>query len=82
LKDKPEWLFEKNSAGKVPTVEIVSNEKDGSSKILNESLIIADYFNEAFPDVPSLVSSDPFRKAQDRMWMESFNKVITHLSAF
>jgi len=74
LKSKPEWLFEKNSAGKVPTVEIGSG--DGASKILNESLIIADFFNEGFPDTPSLVSADPFQRAKDRMWMESFNKVV------
>jgi len=74
LKYKPEWLFEKNSAGKVPTVEILSD--DGSTKILNESLIIADFFNEGFKGVPSITNDDAFQRAKDRVWMEAFNKVV------
>lgn len=70
LKDKPEFLLERNPLGKVPTIEM----KDGS--ILYESLIVSDYLDETYKNRP-LNSSDPFQKALDRIWVEHFNQVIT-----
>jgi len=68
LKDKPEWIFEKNPGGKVPTLEL----NDG--RILYESLIVADYLDEAYPGV-KLTSQDPFQKAEDRILIENFGQV-------
>lgn len=68
LKDKPEWLLEKSPGGKVPSVEL----SDG--RVIYESLIIADYFDDAFPGV-NLHSSDPVIKALDRILVEGWGKV-------
>lgn len=71
LKDKPEWIFERNPGGKVPTVE----RTDG--KVIYESLIVADYFDEAFSTGYQLHSKDPAQKAVDRIWVENFGRVKT-----
>ena len=68
MKDKPEWLFEKNPLGKVPAIELVSGE------IIYESLIIADYLDETYPQI-SLHNKNPVQKARDRIFIESFSKV-------
>jgi len=68
LKEKPEWLLEKSPGGKVPSVEI----DDG--RIVYESLIIADYFDDAFAE-PNLHSKDPVSKAVDRILVEGWGKV-------
>ncbi|XP_045129964.1 pyrimidodiazepine synthase-like isoform X2 [Portunus trituberculatus] len=67
LKQKPEWFFEKSPLGKVPSIEV-----DG--KIMSESLVICDYLDEVYPE-PPLHSPDPWRKGQDRMFLEIFGKV-------
>ncbi|XP_069700913.1 pyrimidodiazepine synthase-like isoform X2 [Periplaneta americana] len=69
LGDKPDFLFEKNPLGKVPVLET----EDG--RCLYESLIVADYLDEQFPDRP-LHSGDPAQKAQDRICLELFSKAI------
>lgn len=68
LSDKPEWLTEKSSLGKVPFIEF----EDG--EILYESLIVADYLNEAYPET-NLYPSDPRAKAKDKILIERFNAV-------
>ncbi|XP_015586092.1 pyrimidodiazepine synthase [Cephus cinctus] len=70
LTRKPEWLLEKNELGKVPCLEFESGE------ILYESLIIADYLDEAYPQ-NGLHPTDPMAKAKDRLLIERFNTVIT-----
>jgi len=70
LIDKPEWLLEKNPNGKVPTIEL----QDG--RVLYESLIVADFIDEAYKNRP-LNASDPFQKALDRIWVEEYSKVTT-----
>ncbi|XP_063876052.1 pyrimidodiazepine synthase-like isoform X2 [Scylla paramamosain] len=67
LKKKPEWFFEKSPLGKVPSIEL-----DG--QIMSESLVICDYLDEVYPD-PPLHPADPWRKGQDRMFLEIFGKV-------
>jgi len=69
LRSKPDWYFERNPLGKVPSLEF-----DG--KVLYESLITADYLDEAYGDSRSLNSKDPFQKAQDRIMIELFVKVV------
>jgi glutathione S-transferase len=68
LKEKPEWIFEKNPGGKVPTLEL------RNGKILYESLVVADYLDEVYPG-PTLTPADPFQKASDRILIENFSKV-------
>uniref|UniRef100_A0A1B6KGV6 Glutathione transferase n=1 Tax=Graphocephala atropunctata TaxID=36148 RepID=A0A1B6KGV6_9HEMI len=67
LKTKPDWYLKKIPSTKVPGLLI-----DGQA--LYESLIIADYLDEKFPDRP-LHSNDPLKKAKDRILIENFGKV-------
>lgn len=69
LYDKPEWMFNKSEGAKVPVIEF----DDG--KLLSESLLLADYLDEAYPE-PALYPSDPRAKAEDRMLLEKFGPVI------
>jgi len=71
LRDNPEWIFEKNPGGKVPTLEF----NDG--QVLYESVIVADYLDEAYRG-PKLSSSDPYQKAVDRILVENFAQVNIH----
>ncbi|CAG2173887.1 unnamed protein product, partial [Oppiella nova] len=77
LKDKPEWLLDRNPSGKVPVLEIGPD-----SQILTESLIISEYLDEAYPDKQRLQPEDAFQRATDRLFIETFgakNTVIKHL---
>lgn len=68
LRSKPEWFFDKSPLGKVPSLEV-------EGEVLSESLVICDYLDEAYPD-PPLHPTDPWKKGQDKMFVEVFNKVI------
>lgn len=70
LTNKPEWLKEKNPLLKVPALEIPNG------GIIVESLIVADYLNEKYPERP-LYPSDPLKKAIERMWIERFAAVTS-----
>jgi len=70
LKQKPEFLLERNPGGKVPTI-------DTPKGALYESLIVADYLDEVYPNRP-LRSADPFQRALDRIWIENFSRVNRH----
>ncbi|XP_012287315.1 pyrimidodiazepine synthase [Orussus abietinus] len=72
LTHKPEWLLEKNSLGKVPCIELENGET------LYESLVIADYLDEAYPQRP-LYPKNPLQKAKDRLLIERFGSVITSM---
>ena len=65
---KPEWMASKNPLTKVPILEL-------DDKLVYESLITADYLDELYPGARLLNSSDPFKKAQDRIFMELFQQV-------
>ncbi|KAG7189805.1 hypothetical protein KM043_017465 [Ampulex compressa] len=69
LTHKPEWLLEKSLLGKVPCIELDSGET------LYESLIIADYLDDAYPQ-HKLYPGNPLAKAKDRLLIQSFNTVI------
>jgi len=71
---KPEWIFGKNPMGKVPTLELPSGD------VLYESLIVADYLDDAYPG-RKLNSSDPLRRAQDRILIENFG-TVTSIGSF
>jgi glutathione S-transferase len=75
LSDRPEWYFERNPLGKVPAIETESGD------CLYESLIIADYLDEKYPEIP-LHPKDPMQKAKDRIMIEHFSKVGITLIIF
>lgn len=67
MKNKPEWYLERFPLGKVPALYV-------DAVNLYESLIIADYLDEKYPQRP-LLPKDPLRKALDRILIEGFSKV-------
>jgi len=69
LTQKPEWLTQKNSYGKVPCLELENGE------VLYESLIVADYLDELHPE-PRLYPNDPLAKAKDKLLIDRFNTSI------
>lgn len=70
LTHKPEWLIEKSPLNKVPCIELEGGET------VYESLIIADYLDEAYPQ-NKLYPSNPLAKAKDKLLIDRFNTVIS-----
>lgn len=70
LTHKPDWLIEKSPFNKVPCIELEGGET------LYESLIIADYLDEAYPQ-NKLYPSNPLAKAKDKLLVDRFNIVIS-----
>jgi glutathione S-transferase len=66
LDDRPAWLYEKNSAGRVPVLE-----EDGGF-VLPESRAIIEYLDERFPE-PPLLPADPAERALVCVRMERFD---------
>jgi glutathione S-transferase len=60
LSDRPAWLYEKNSTGRVPVVE-----EDGG-RALPESAVIMEFLEERYPE-PALLPSDPADRAAVRV---------------
>ncbi len=67
LDDRPAWLYDKNSTGRVPVLE----EEDGF--LLPESAVIMEYVEERF-DHPSLLPADPRGRALARLRIERFDR--------
>jgi stringent starvation protein A len=59
LADRPAWIYEKNSTGRVPVVE-----EDGW--VLPESAVIMEYLEERYPE-PPLLAADPADRALARL---------------
>ena len=74
LRDRPDWLYEKNPAGKVPVLE----EGDW---LLPESAVIAEYLNERYP-APALWSEDPAERAAGRLLVFRFDEFSRPYYAF
>ncbi|XP_058508230.1 glutathione S-transferase omega-1-like [Solea solea] len=72
LKDKPEWFLAKNPLGLVPTLETSAGE------VIYESPITCDYLDEVYPG-KKLLPSSPYEKAQQKMMLEHFSKVVPYL---
>ncbi|XP_014210802.1 pyrimidodiazepine synthase-like [Copidosoma floridanum] len=72
LSQKPEWLQEKSPLGKVPCIEFENGDT------LYESLIIAEYLDEAYPE-HRLLPTNPLTKAKDKLLTERFNDFITSM---
>src|SRR5205085_6317868 len=59
LSDRPDWLYEKNPAGRVPVIE-----EDGWA--LPESAVIMEFLEERYPE-PPLLPADPADRAAVRL---------------
>lgn len=68
LKAKPEWFFDYNPYGRVPTL---AWEDGGGSHSLYESLIVNEYIEDAFPG-PSLLPAGPLDRAKARLLIDQF----------
>lgn len=67
LNSPPEWFFDVSPMEKVPVLLV-----DGEP--LFESLAICEYLDEVTPG--SLYPDDPFKKAQNRAWIEFGNAIL------
>jgi RNA polymerase-associated protein len=61
LDDRPQWLYAKNSTGRVPVIE-------EDAWILPESSVIMEYLEERYPE-PPLLPADPADRALARVWI-------------
>jgi glutathione S-transferase len=61
LTDRPAWIYEKNSTGRVPVLE-----EDGL--LLPESAVIMEFLEERYPE-PPLLASDAADRALARLWI-------------
>ena len=61
LSDRPAWIYEKNSTGRVPVVE-------EDAWVLPESAVIMEYLEERYPE-PPLLAPDPADRALARLWI-------------
>ena len=59
LTDRPAWIYEKNSTGRVPVIE-------EDAWLLPESSVILEYLEERYPD-PPLLPADPGDRALARV---------------
>jgi len=59
LDDRPAWIYEKNSTGRVPVVE-------EDAWTLPESAVIMEYLEERYPE-PALLAADPADRALARL---------------
>jgi len=71
LSDKPEWYLDICPAGLVPTLIY-------DSKLLGESLLLADFLDEQYPQ-PPLYNNSPLQKILDKMFITSFDFFLTYL---
>jgi glutathione S-transferase len=61
LTDRPAWIYEKNSMGRVPVLE-----EDGW--LLPESAVIMEFLEERYPE-PPLLAADAADRALARLWI-------------
>jgi len=61
LSDRPAWIYEKNTTGRVPVVE-------EDAWLLPESAVIMEYLEERYPE-PALLAADPADRALARLWI-------------
>jgi glutathione S-transferase len=61
LADRPAWIYQKNSTGRVPVLE-----EDGW--LLPESAVIMEFLEERYPE-PPLLAADAADRALARLWI-------------
>ncbi|XP_045926926.1 glutathione S-transferase omega-1-like [Micropterus dolomieu] len=71
LTDKPDWYLQRNPLGLVPTLETPAGE------VIYESPITCEYLDEVYPE-KKLLPSSPFAKAQQKMMLENYSKVVPY----
>lgn len=76
LASKPDWFLELSPTGKVPLLEII--EDDGSTHILFESAVIAEYLDELAGR--PLLPTEPLARARQRAWIEIASAMLGDLS--
>ena len=68
LDDRPAWIYEKNPLGRVPVLE------EDEGLVLAESVVIAEYLEERFPE-PPLWPADPAERALARLLVHRFDQL-------
>ena len=66
LANKPDWFLKLSPTGKVPLLEVT--EHDGTTRILFESAVIAEYLDEIAGQ--RLLPVEPLARARERAWVE------------
>ena len=66
LAAKPDWFLRISPTGKVPVLEVTDS--DGSTHILFESAVIAEYLDELAGE--PLLPREPLSRARQRAWIE------------
>jgi len=72
LQEKPEWYFETNPLGKVPSLEY-------NGSIIYESLVCVDYLEEMFKTGKHILPTEPYERAKQRMLVERLSGLATAL---
>ncbi len=67
LDDRPAWIYDKNSTGRVPVLE-------EDAMVLPESRVIMEYLEERYPE-PALLPADPADRALVRLAFERFDEL-------
>ena len=65
LSNRPAWLYEKNTVGRVPVLE-------EDTLVLPESVVIMEYLEERYPE-PALLPADPAARALERLRVLRFD---------
>jgi glutathione S-transferase len=65
LRNRPDWIYEKNPLGKVPVIE-------EDAFVLPESAVIMEYLEERYPE-PALLPADPAARAIVRLRIDRFD---------
>ncbi|XP_063290634.1 glutathione S-transferase omega-1-like isoform X2 [Pelobates fuscus] len=68
LKSKPDWYWEKNPLGQVPTLELSDGE------VIYDPTIVCDFLDEAYPG-KKLTPADPIKKAKEKMILGFYSEV-------
>lgn len=76
LANKPDWFLKLSPTGKVPVLEVT--EADGSTHVLFESAVIAEYLDEISGD--RLLPSQPVDRARQRAWVEYASTVLADIA--
>ncbi|XP_055335782.1 glutathione S-transferase omega-1-like [Paramacrobiotus metropolitanus] len=70
LKSKPDWFLQRNPLGKVPAIE------EPGKPALFESLIVAEYLDDKYPE-NRIMPTDPFERAQQKVLIEVIAQKLT-----
>ena len=74
LKNKPDWLFERNPLGLVPVIEYKGH-------VIYESAICDEFLEDAFPggDSDALLPKCAFKRAAARLFMTNSDKKVNRV---